>query len=188
MVCCAAVKTTCEEVQQEFIQLWARMSRFWGVSSATARVYAWLMAHANGGDTDDIMAGLDMGRGTVSMACKELREWGLILSESTPGARRTRHHVEANLAKVVRNIIQQRKRREWDPVLEHLRTWIPRLENERTPEAAVFRERLRAVEAFLGRSDELARAFLEGGALSHLALAVLVGAASPPRPKETHDS
>ncbi len=188
MVCFLAVKTTCEEVQHEFIQLWARLSRFWGVSSATARVYAWLMAHANGGDTDDIMAGLDMGRGTVSMACKELREWGLILSEATPGARRTRHHVETDLAKVIRNIVQQRKRREWDPVLEHLRAWIPRLESERTPEAAVFRERLRAVEAFLGRADNLAKTFLEGGALAHLALAALVQSTAPRHSAETDES
>ena len=188
MVCFPAVKTTCEEVQLEFVQLWARLSRFWGVSSATARVYAWLMAHANGGDTDDIMAGLDMARGTVSMACKELREWGLILSEATPGARRTRHHVEADLAKVIRNIIQQRKRREWDPLLEHLRAWIPRLENERTPEAAVFRERLRAVEAFLGRADGMAKTFLEGGPLAQLALAALVGPAPPRRHDETDGS
>jgi DNA-binding transcriptional regulator GbsR (MarR family) len=178
------VKPASDEIQREFIQLWARMSKFWGISSGTARVYAWLLAHANGGDTDEIMAGLDMGRGTVSMACKELREWGLILSEPMAGGRRTRHHVEADLGKVIRNIIQQRKRREWDPILESLRAWIPRLEEERSPEGAVFRERLRAIEACLGLADSMARTFLEGGTLARVDLGKLVQRVAPRRPSD----
>ncbi len=175
------MRSATEEVQREFVQLWARMSKFWGVSAATARVYAWLMSHPNGGDTDAIMTGLRLGRGTVSMACKELREWGLILSEPVAGARRTRHRVDADLGRVVRNVIEHRKRREWDPILEQLRAWLPRLEADRSPEAAVFRERLRAIEACLAMADAMAQTFLEGGTLDRLDLSQLVQKAAPRR-------
>ncbi|MFQ5671384.1 MAG: GbsR/MarR family transcriptional regulator [Acidobacteriota bacterium] len=170
-----------QEIRREFIQLWGQLGRYWGVPAGTARVYGWLLAHANGGDTDAIMSGLRMGRGTVSMACKELREWGLILSQPVPGGRRIRHHVETDLGKVIRTIILHRKQREWDPILQKVREWIPRLEAERSPEAAVFRERLRAIETCVGLVDLLVRQFLEGETLPEISLASLARVQAPGR-------
>ena len=37
------------------------------------------------------------------------------------------HAVETDLATVISHIIQTRKRREWDPILENVRNWIPRV-------------------------------------------------------------
>jgi len=37
------------------------------------------------------MRGLSMSRGAVSMACKELRDWGLVTTLQEPGVRRARH-------------------------------------------------------------------------------------------------
>ncbi len=182
---------TVDQVRDSFVQLWGSMGQFWGISPTTARVHSWLLSRAEPADTDEIMAGLEMSRGAVSMACRELREWHLIQAEKAPGARRVTHRPSTDLEKVVRNIVQIRKRREWDPVLESLREWIPQLERDASADAAVFRQRLEALEALVSLADSMAEVFLKGGLLGKVGLRLLVKAAGEeadrPRPVRTID-
>ena len=165
------------QVRDEFVRLWSRLGQFWGIPAGTSRVYAWLLSRPDGAGSDEIMAGLRMSRGTVSMACKELRDWGLVLTLQDPGERRARHVVETDLSTVVRNIVRARKRREWDPILDGVRDWIPRLDGDDSPEAKVLRERLESIEACVGMADGMAQRFLAGGMLSELGLRTLTAAA-----------
>ncbi|MCG8461514.1 MAG: hypothetical protein MI919_34980 [Holophagales bacterium] len=163
-----------DNVREAFVQLWGGMGTFWGISPTTARVYAWLMSRSDAADSEEIMAGLELSRGAVSMACRELRDWHLVEMEKVPGSRRARYRPATDLAKVIRNIVQIRKRREWDPVLEHLREWIPQLEREASEEAAIFRHRLEALEALVARADSMMEMFLRGGLLGKVGLKMLV--------------
>jgi DNA-binding transcriptional regulator GbsR (MarR family) len=166
-----------ESVRDAFVGLWGAMGPFWGVPPATARVFGWLISQDEAATADDIMDGLDMSRGAVSMACRELRDWGLVHVDRETGGRQIRYRPETDLEKAIRNIVQTRKRREWDPMLERLRDWIPRLERERTAEAQVFRDRLKAIESLVGTVDAMAESFLKGGMVRSLGLKVLVAAA-----------
>lgn len=166
-----------ETVRDAFVQLWGSMGPFWGISPTTARIYSWLLSRAEPADTDEIMQGLEMSRGAVSMACRELREWHLVFAEKAPGSRRVTFRPATDLEKVIRNIVQIRKRREWDPVLESLREWIPRLERDRSPDAAIFRERLEALESLVALTDSMVEVFLKGGMLGRVGLKLLVKAA-----------
>jgi DNA-binding transcriptional regulator GbsR (MarR family) len=125
-----------------------------------------------------------MSRAAVSMACRELRDWGLISPGREAGARQITYRPETDLEKAIRNIVQTRKRREWDPIREHLREWIPRLARERSAEAAVFRERLEAIDGLVGLADSMAESFLKGGLVQKLGLKVLVAAAERKRGKQ----
>lgn len=168
---------TSEDVRAELVQLWSRLGQFWGIPAGTARVYAWLLSCPHGAGSDEMMDGLTMSRGAVSMACKELRDWGLVVMVRDPGERRIRHAVQEDLASVVRTIVQTRKRREWDPLLAGVRDWIPRLESAPSEEAAVLRDRLESIEACVGMADAMAQRFLDGGMLSGLGLRTLTAAA-----------
>jgi hypothetical protein len=77
----------------------------------------------------------------------------------------------------MRNIVQARKRREWDPILERLREWIPKLEAERSADAQIFGERLNGIESLVGMVDSMADSFLKGGMLPSLGLKYLVASA-----------
>jgi DNA-binding transcriptional regulator GbsR (MarR family) len=166
-----------DEAREAFVRLWERMAGFWGVTPGAARVHAWLVSREAGADAEELMEGLAMSRGAVSMACRELAEWGLARAEREPGSRRQLWRTETDLEKVVRTIVQTRKRREWDPILEHLREWIPRLEEQRSAEAAVFRARLEAIESIVALADSMAESFLGGGIVQRLGLRALTGAA-----------
>lgn len=166
-----------ETVRQAFVQLWGSMGHFWGISPTTARIYSWLLSRPEPADTDEIMQALEMSRGAVSMACRELREWQLIFPEKVSGSRRVAYRPATDLEKVIRNIVEIRKRREWDPILESLREWIPRLESDGSPEAAVFRQRLEDLESLIALTDSIVKVFLRGGVVGKLGLKMLVKAA-----------
>ena len=164
-------------VREAFIELWGGMGSFWGVPPATARVYGFLLSKKESQTADAIVEDLGMSRGAVSMACRELRDWGLVHLERTSGTRQLAYRPETDLERAIRSIVQARKRREWDPLLVHLREWIPRLEAERSAEAAVFRERLEGIEALVTMADSMAESFLKGGLVQKLGLKVLVASA-----------
>lgn len=174
-----------DTVRESFVQLWGAMGSFWGISPTGARVYAWLMSRSEPADSEEIMDGLGLSRGAVSMACRELREWHLIEAEKAPGCRRSRFRPATDLEKVVRNIVQIRKRREWDPVLEHLQEWIPRLEAEKSPDAEIFRRRLESLEGLITLADSMVEVFLKGGLVGKLGLKMLIKAAVSTRSAAT---
>jgi DNA-binding transcriptional regulator GbsR (MarR family) len=174
-----------EAVRDAFVQLWGRMGPFWGVSPAAARVYGFLLSRADGATAEEIVDGLSMSRGAVSMAARELRDWGLSTASKEPGERGVLHRAESDLEKSIRNIVLVRKRREWDPILEHLREWIPRLRADRSRDAALFRERLEAIEGLVGLADSLAENFLKGGVVGNLGLKMMVAAAKRKQGRKT---
>lgn len=162
-------------VRASFVQLWGSLGTFWGVPPTTARVFGWLLSRAEPAEAEQIMSELDLSRGAVSMACRELRDWGLVQPERVAGSRRVVYRAETDLEKITRHVVQIRKQREWDPILEKLDEWIPELEEDRSPEAEVFRERLEALRALVGLADTIVNVFLKGGTVSNVALRYLVG-------------
>jgi DNA-binding transcriptional regulator GbsR (MarR family) len=167
-----------DDVRQDFVELWGAMGPFWGVPPATARVYGWLLSKKDPATADAIVEGTGMSRGAVSMAVRELRDWRLVHLERAEGTRQQVYRPETDLERAIRNIVQARKRREWDPILDHLRAWIPRLAAEKSMEAAVFRKRLEEIAALVATADSMAESFLAGGLVNKLGLKFLVAAAS----------
>jgi DNA-binding transcriptional regulator GbsR (MarR family) len=170
-------------VREDFVALWGSLAPFWGVTPATGRVYAWLLSRAEPAGADEVMAGLGMSRGAVSMAARELRDFGLVEVVRAAGSRQQLLRPVTDLERAIRGIVQARKRREWDPMLERLRAWIPRLEGDRSREARVFAERLREIEGLVGLADSMADSFLKGGLVQRLGIGVLVRAAKTKGPR-----
>ncbi len=167
-----------QDVRDDFVRLWGSLGTFWGVSPTTARVFGWLFSRSEGADAEEMMTALDLSRGAVSMSCKELRDWGLLTSERPPGSRRTLYSSERDLEKVVRHVVQIRKQREWDPILENLEAWLPRLESESGDDAEFLAERLKAVEQLVELADSMVERLLKGGTVTNFGLKVLVGGAA----------
>lgn len=164
-------------VRRDFVEFWGSLGSYWGIPPATARVYAWLISQPQPSNADAIVDGLGMSRGAVSMAARELRDWGLVKLERPQGSRQIVYRPETDLEVAIRNIVQTRKRREWDPLQERLRGWIAELDGQRSQEAEVFRERLRSIEALVGLADSMAESFLKGGMVQKLGLKFLVASA-----------
>src|SRR5438128_2540918 len=87
-------------------------------------MYAWLLCQAEPQEAEVIGETLGISRGAVSMGCAELVDWRLVHADRVAGSRRIVYRPETDPARVLRSILQTRKRREWDPILEHLRPWL----------------------------------------------------------------
>ena len=72
-----------------------------------------------------------------------------------------------------------------DPVLAHLREWIPRLGEDSSDEAQRLRERLCEIESVVGLVDSMAASFLQGGLVQKLGLRAVVAAAHRRRKRDS---
>src|ERR1700694_1582716 len=77
-----------EEVEDQFVSLWATMSSLWGISPTMARIHGLLYITGAASSMDDIMARLGISRGNVSMNLNKLIEWGLVRRVYKRGDRR----------------------------------------------------------------------------------------------------
>src|SRR5947207_8920566 len=84
----ASLPRRLEEVEEEFVGLWRRMSGLWGVSPTMAEIHGLLFLSGEALSMDDIMARLNISRGNVSMNLGKLVDWGLVRRVHQRGDRR----------------------------------------------------------------------------------------------------
>lgn len=108
------------EGKSKFIQAWGTLGSSWGISRTMAQIHAMLLLSAEPQSADDIMEGLQISRGNANMNIRALIDWQLVYKELKPGERREYFVAEKDMAKVVKSIVIQRKKRELEPMLRVL--------------------------------------------------------------------
>jgi DNA-binding transcriptional regulator GbsR (MarR family) len=158
---------TLDEVEQEFVGLWRRMSALWGVSPTMAEVHGLLYITGAALSMDDVMARLKISRGNVSMNLSKLVEWGLVRRIHKRGDRRDYYESLSDVWEMFTLVAAQRKRREIDPILSTLRACRGRLSADalgpgaEDDRAADRRRRVSDLLSFLTLVDGLAQRFFE---------------------------
>src|SRR5580693_9537743 len=110
-----------EQIEQDFVGLWRRMSALWGISPTMAEIHGLLYITGAALSMDDIMARLGISRGNVSMNLSKLLEWGLVRRVHRRGDRREYYESLSDVWEMFTLVANQRKRREIDPILSTLR-------------------------------------------------------------------
>ena len=158
---------TLDEVEQEFVGLWRRMSGLWGVSPTMAEVHGLLYITGAALSMDDVMARLEISRGNASMNLSKLVEWGLVRRIHKRGDRRDYYESLSDVWEMFTLVAAQRKRREIDPILATLRGCREKLSPEALggaadlPEAQERRRRVHEMLSLLTLLDGLAQRFFE---------------------------
>ena len=156
-----------EEVEEDFVGLWRRMSALWGISPTMAEIHGLLYITGAALSMDDIMARLGISRGNVSMNLSKLVEWGLVRQVHKRGDRRDYFESLSDVWEMFTLVAAQRKRREIDPILNTLRQCRDRLSSERLgasaedAQASDRRRRVNDLLSFLTLMDSLAQRFFE---------------------------
>ena len=109
-----------QEGKAKFIDTWGDLGTRWGVSRTMAQVHAVLLLSPSPLCAEDIMVELAISRGNVSMRLNMLQEWDIISKLAVPGDRREFYLAEKDMWKVLKRIIQHRKQKELDPMLQAL--------------------------------------------------------------------
>lgn len=136
------------DVMRKFILFWGEMGTRWGVNRTVAQVQALLYLSEKPLTAEDIQNALGVSRSNISNSLKELQGWQLVRLVHVMGDRRDHFTTHDDPWELMMTVVEERKKREIDPALSHLKECTDDLEQDTdTPEVA--RERIRAMRDFL---------------------------------------
>lgn len=101
----------------DFVETWGAMGCVWGINNSVARVHGLLIVTDRPWCIDEIVERLQISKSNVSTSLKELRSWNVIRRTFKAGDRREFYFCEPNAWEMLFNIIRERKKREFDPIL-----------------------------------------------------------------------
>jgi DNA-binding transcriptional regulator GbsR (MarR family) len=150
------------EALQQFVLLWGEMATYWGINRTMAQIHALLYAVERPLDTDEIMERLQISRGNANMNLRSLVDWNLVKKIHQLGSRKDFYVAEKDIWKITTTIIEERQRREIEPVAEALTSCIAELKEggELSPAEALFLERMERMQEFMRVFDEFTEALL----------------------------
>ncbi|RME77568.1 MAG: MarR family transcriptional regulator [Chloroflexi bacterium] len=131
-----------DRVKERFILHWGEMGSLWGINRTMAQIHALLYISPRPLSANDLMEELQISRGNVSMALRELIAWGIVSRVHIKGERKEFYTTEKDVWKMFRIIARERKRREVDPTIEILRQSMVDLNNLPDNEGQYERERI----------------------------------------------
>ncbi|MBS1501442.1 MAG: transcriptional regulator [Bacteroidetes bacterium] len=128
------------EGKQKFIEAWGRLGSEWGINRTMAQVHALLLISPDALTTEEIMEQLSISRGNANMTLRDLIGWGLIEKQHRPGERKEYFFAEKDVWTIARQVAQERKKRELDPVLKVLNELSAIKGEEKNPEYKTFKK------------------------------------------------
>ncbi len=142
-----------EEAKQQFIQSWGVLGTQWGINRTMAQIHALLLVSAEPLSADDIMEQLQISRGNANMNIRELINWELVDKILKPGERKEFFAAEKDIWRVAMLIIQQRKKREFDPLLKTVTDLQDIEATKGDKDVKAFMDTMQSIERFAQKGD-----------------------------------
>lgn len=105
------------QIRAEFILKWQEVGKDWGVPKAMLSVHAWLLTHQTAQSTDEVMAALNLSRGSAHTMLSLLVDWKLAYPVKSLGRRQIRYLAERDGHTMMMGILAQRIHKELDPLI-----------------------------------------------------------------------
>lgn len=135
-------------LMQRYILHWGEMGTRWGVNRTVSQIHALLYLSPEPLHAEQIAELLSVARSNVSNSLKELQSWELIKVSHVLGDRRDHFELVGDTWDTFFTIVEQRKRRELDPIMTMLRKCeVDMLEDSETP--ASVRKKITEMRRFL---------------------------------------
>jgi DNA-binding transcriptional regulator GbsR (MarR family) len=144
---------TLSPIQKRFVLHWGEMGTRWGINRTVAEIHALLYLWPEPMHAADIAETLSVARSNVSTSLRELQSWGLVKVVHVMGDRRDHFGSMKDVCEMARVVLDERKRREFDPTLQMLRTSVEELGQSKTDKYT--RERLAEMLEFFDATTSL---------------------------------
>src|SRR5271169_1460155 len=122
-------------VAQKFILHWGEMGTRWGINRTVAQVHALLFLSPEPLNAEEIAQTLSVARSNVSTSLRELQAWRIVREVSVFGDRRQHFESMKDLWEMFRVILEERKRREFDPTIAVVRECVTEAKKSGTTDA-----------------------------------------------------
>jgi DNA-binding transcriptional regulator GbsR (MarR family) len=139
--------TSLSPVQQKFILHWGEMGTRWGVNRTVAQIHALLFISEKPLDAEEIVHALGVARSNVSSSLKELQGWGIVRRVHVLGDSRDHFESMKDVWEMFRVVMDERKKREFDPTERLIRECIAEAEKAQTTDGYTTRK-LRELAGF----------------------------------------
>lgn len=143
-----------EQAKQEFIALWGNFGTQWGINRSMAQVHALLLASTKPLSTEDIMDSLKISRGNANMNIRDLLNWNLVYKRTIIGERREFFEAEKDMWEVAKRIVKERKRREIEPLIQHLND-IEKNLDKKNQEENEFSETVKSINQMVSKLNSI---------------------------------
>ncbi len=120
------------EVEQRFILHWGEMGGRWGINRSVAQVHALLYLSEKPLPAEEIAETLAIARSNVSTSIKELQNWGIVKLVHILGDKRDHYESLKDVWEMFRIILEERKRREFDPTLAFIQECLAESERDKS--------------------------------------------------------
>jgi DNA-binding transcriptional regulator GbsR (MarR family) len=138
--------------QQGFILHWGEMGSRWGINRTIAQIHALLYLSSEPLPMEAIAQTLSVARSNVSTSLRELQRWGVVKIVHVMGDRRDHYEGISDVWEMIRIILDERKKREFDPTLGVLRELVAMAKESGAKDAATHQR----LEEMLGFFESIA--------------------------------
>jgi len=167
------------KAKENLIQGLGRVSSFWGFNKAMGQIYGLLYLSMEPLTLDQIAEQLGMSKGNVSLNIRATERWGLIRRFNKRSDRKDYYEVEVDFWKVIRGILRERDKKEFDQALNTVSENLALVSNVKSSAEARFcEERLKHMQEFFNTLDRIAQAVLALDSF-HLSSLAKLGLAKP---------
>ncbi len=142
------------ESKAKFINTWGTLGSGWGINRTMAQVHALLLISADPLSAEEIMADLNISRGNVNMNVRMLIDWGLVQKELKSGDRKEYFVAEKDIYKVFKQIAQERRKRELEPVFKVLEEVKQVDGDKKDRNIKAFVDTIENIERFTKKADK----------------------------------
>ena len=144
-----------DKAKMEFIQTWGALGTAWGIPRSMAQIHALLLSSKDELSTEEIMETIQLSRGNVNINIRELINWKLVSKQNKLGERKEFFRASHDIWDISKNIMQERKRRELQPV----QNLLIALKNENLEgdddDVKHFKDMIAALDDFINQMDQL---------------------------------
>ena len=164
-----------ENARQTFIQGLSRISAFWGFPKAMGAIYAALYLSQNPLSLDELVAQVEVTKGSVSTNVRALERLGMVHPHISIGERKDYYTAETDFWKIVRGMLMEREKTEFDHALQAVDQSLELARRAETDpveadQARFYVTRLTAIHTFFRTLDNLVATLL---ALDEMRLGML---------------
>jgi len=158
-------------IQRQYILHWGEMGTRWGINRTVAQIHALLYLSPKPLGAEEIATTLGVARSNVSTSIRELETWGLVRASHLLGERRAQYESMKDVWEMFRIIVEERKRREFDPTIAVVRECLAEANKAGGTDEIYARKRMGEMLEFISTMSGLFEEFrdLSPGTIRRLA-------------------
>ncbi len=154
--------------RDHFILGMTRISHFWGFPKAMGGIYGAIYLSPHPVSLDELVEQANVTKGAVSTNVRQLERLGMVHKIVRLGERKDYYTAEADFWKVVKGILRERQRSEFDRALRSVDDSLALLDpkaakkpsSEEAELAAFYRQRMGAMQSFFRSLDKVVAAVM----------------------------